>query len=67
MELKNITPPEFICQSCSACPAVFETENDSYIIIGKNLPAESQRQLKSHIGADEFVIEVPKGMIRKLK
>ena len=66
MELKEITPTEFICQNCSACPAVFETENDSYIIIGKKLSASVQAQLKNRIADDEFVIEVPKGMIDKL-
>ena len=67
MELKEITPPEYICQSCSACPAVFETANDSYIIIGKKLSPSAQAQLKNRIADDEFVIEVPRGMIDKLK
>ena len=67
MELKEVTPPEYICQSCSACPAVFETANDSYIIIGKKLSASAEAQLKNRIGDDEFVIEVPRGMIDKLK
>jgi hypothetical protein len=67
MELKEITPPEFICASCSACPAVFETANDSYIIIGKKLSPAVAAQLKNRIADDEFVIEVPRGMIDKLK
>lgn len=67
MKLLDITPLEFICQSCSACPAVFETDNDSYVIIGKKLPPNLQSQLKNRVGEDEFVIEVPKGMIDKLK
>jgi hypothetical protein len=67
MELREITPPEFICQNCSACPAVFETESGSYIIIGKKLSAAVQAQLKNRVADDEFVIEVPKGMIDKLK
>jgi hypothetical protein len=67
MKLLDITPPEFVCQSCSACPAVFETENNSYVIIGKKLSAAAQAQLKTRIADDEFVIEVPKGMIDKLK
>ncbi|MEZ0223677.1 MAG: hypothetical protein ACAH83_03925 [Alphaproteobacteria bacterium] len=67
MKLLDITPPEFVCQNCSACPAVFETDNDSYVIIGKKLPANLQSQLKNRVADDEFVIEVPKGMIDKLK
>ena len=66
MKLLDITPPEFVCQNCSACPAVFETDNDSYVIIGKKLPANLQSQLKNRVADDEFVIEVPKGMIDKL-
>jgi hypothetical protein len=67
MKLHEITPPEFICQNCSACPAVFETDNNSYVIIGKKLSADAQAQLRARIADDEFVIEVPKGMIDKLK
>ena len=67
MQLKEITPPEFICSTCAACPAVFETENNSYVIIGKKLSVEAQAQLKTRIADDEFVIEVPRGMIDGLK
>ncbi|TAL27583.1 MAG: hypothetical protein EPN97_17105 [Alphaproteobacteria bacterium] len=67
MKLHDITPPEFICQNCSACPAVFETDNNSYVIIGKKLPPNLQAELKNRVADDEFVIEVPKGMIDKLK
>lgn len=63
MKLKEITPSEFVCHSSSCCPAVFETENNSYVIIGKKLSASALEQLSGRIGADEFVIEVPKGMI----
>jgi len=36
MKLNDITPPEFACGNCGCgCPAVLETENDTYIIIGK--------------------------------
>ena len=58
MKLKEITPAEFVCQSCQQCPAVFETDNNSYLIVGKILPASAVEQLKGRIGADEFVVEV---------
>ena len=67
MKLKDITPAEFVCSTCAACPAVFETENNSYVIIGKKLSAAAQESLKTRVAADEFVIEVPKGMIDGLK
>jgi hypothetical protein len=67
VKLKEITPAEFVCSSCAACPAVFETENDSYVVIGKKLGAEAQAQLAGRVADDEFVIEVPRGMIDRLK
>lgn len=67
MKLKDITPSEFICHSSSCCPAVFETGNDSYVIIGKKLSVSAEAQIAGRIGADEFAIEVPKGMIAGVK
>ncbi len=67
MKLKEVTPSAFICSSCSSCPAVFETENNSYVIVGKVLSAAALEQLKGRVADDEFVIEVPKGMIDGLK
>ncbi len=67
MKLNDITPEAFVCATCSACPAVFETENDSYVIIGKKLSAAALAAVDGRVGDDEFVIEVPKGMIDGLK
>lgn len=67
MKLNEITPEAYVCASCDKCPAVFETENNSYVIIGKKLPATAVEQLTGRIADDEFVIEVPKGMIDGLK
>jgi hypothetical protein len=67
MKLKNITPAEFICHTANCCPAVFETENNSYVIIGKKLSASALEQLTGRIADDEFAIEVSKGMIDGVK
>lgn len=67
MKLNEVTPAAFVCHSSSCCPAVFETENNSYVIIGKKLSAAALEQLAGRVGADEFVIEVPKGMINGVK
>lgn len=67
MKLKEITPEAFVCHSSSCCPAVFETDNGSYVIIGKKLSAAAAGQLEGRVGADEYVIEVPKGMIDSVK
>lgn len=68
MKLNEITPAEFACGNCGCgCPAVFETENNSYVIIGKKLSVSAVEQLKGRIADDEFAIEVQKGMIDGLK
>lgn len=67
MKFTDITPAEFMCGSCSCnCPAVLETES-SYVIIGKKLSAEAMAAVEGRVGADEYVIEVQKGMIDGLK
>ncbi len=66
MKLKDITPENFMCHTASCCPAVLESENDSYVIIGKKLSAEAEKQLEGRVANDEFVVEVPKGMIDEI-
>ncbi len=43
---------------------MLETDS-SYVIIGKKLSAEAA--IKGRVGADEYVIEAPKGMIDQIK
>jgi len=66
MKLKDITPADFVCHTSNCCPAVFETDA-SYVIIGKKLNATSMAAIADRVGNDEFVIEVPKGMISGIK
>ncbi len=66
MKFKDVTPENFMCHTSSCCPAVLETEDDSYVIIGKKLTESEQSQLADRIADDEFVIEVPKGMIDEM-
>lgn len=63
MNLKEITPSEFVCDDCKSCPAIFETENDTYVLIGKKLPDSVIQQLAGRVGQDEFVVEIPKGLL----
>ncbi len=67
MKLKDITPAEFACPKCTTCPTVYETDNNSYVIIGKKLSASALAMVQNRVADDEFVIEVPKGMIDGLK
>ena len=66
MKMKDITPAAFICHSNTCCPAVLETET-SYVIIGKKLSADALKAVEGRVGADEYVIEVQKGMIDGLR
>lgn len=66
MKLKNITPEAFICHTNNCCPAVFETEKGTYVIVGKKIDA-SEAGIAERVGDDEWVIEVEKGMIDQLQ
>jgi hypothetical protein len=64
MTLTEITPIELKCGSCGCgCPAVFKSDNASYVIIGKKLDTKTQEQLKGRIADDEFVIEITQEML----
>jgi hypothetical protein len=66
MKLQNITLKSFSC-GIAACPAIYKTENDSFVIIGKNLSKKvSDAQLKGKIGVDEIAIEIPAGLLSDL-
>lgn len=66
MKLTEITPVEMRCGSCGCgCPAVFESDNNSYVIIGKKLDVATVNQLQGRIADDEFVIEISKEMLEK--
>lgn len=68
MTLKEITPETYMCNSCSpCCPAVFETEDGKYVIIGKKISPDVKKLVEGKVADDEFVIEVEKGMIDEIK
>jgi len=69
MKLIDITPKSIKSESCGigACPAIFKTDRDTYVIVGKNLPPEETRELlKNKVGPDESVIELPKRFLEVL-
>ncbi|MDE1151175.1 MAG: hypothetical protein PW788_01450 [Micavibrio sp.] len=67
MKMIDVTPSEFVCNTCAQCPAVLETDSNTYVIIGKKLSTAALAAVEGRVGADEYVIEVPKGMIDGLK
>lgn len=65
-KIKEVTPKALFC-GLAACPSVFETDKDTFLIVGKkldklNIPDE----VRNKIGKDEFVVEVPKNLITEL-
>ena len=55
-----------MCHTSSCCPAVYESENDTYVIVGKKLSAADMAAIQDRVADDEFAIVVEKGMIDKL-
>ncbi len=67
MKLTEITPSELQCNKCGCgCPAVFESDNHSYVIIGKKLDQDILNQLGGRIADDEFAIEISKDMLQNI-
>ena len=64
MKLTDITPAEFMCDKCAACPAVLDTDGDTFIIIGKKLSPEAQKAVAGKVNDDEWAIEIPKALVQ---
>ncbi len=62
MKLKDITPKSFSCEA-GGCPAIFETDRGTYLIIGTKVDSVDSL-LSGRIGPNETAIEVPAGLIR---
>lgn len=60
---KEVTPKEMSCM-LSAYPAIFETNNNSYLVVGKVVQAKDH-DISERISKDETLIEVPKELIDK--
>ena len=58
---KELTPKEMSCV-WGACPAIFETNKNSYVVIGKIQNAE-KLGISNRVAKDKIVIEIPKKLI----
>jgi hypothetical protein len=57
--LKNVTPPKYKCGDVDAlCPAVYKSNMQTYVIIGKTVDPEKHPELRSRVGRDETAIEI---------
>lgn len=58
LKLTDITPAKFACGgSNSSCPAVFKSQEETYVIIGK-ICDESEPDLHQRVGLGEIAIEI---------
>jgi hypothetical protein len=66
MKLKEITPQHLNC-GIGACPAIFETENGDYVLIGEEVSSADQGgTLQGRVGPGETVIKIPRGLIQDI-
>ena len=66
MKLKELTPAHMICHTNNCCPAVFETETGSLMLIGKKVNA-LEAGIADRVADDEFVIEISKELLANVK
>lgn len=61
--VEDLTSTEFVSSPESGCPAVFKTNNKSYVLIGKRVDAK-KLGISERVNLDgEIAIEVPKELI----
>ena len=61
--IRELTPKEMYC-STGLCPAIFETDENSYVLIGKKIDAD-KLGIGKRVADDEVVVEVPRRLIDK--
>ncbi len=66
MQLRERTPKQLQCAAVM-CPAVFESDRATFVLIGRKLKAEELNgDLVGRIGADEIAIEVPRELLASI-
>lgn len=67
MKIRNITPEKMLCV-VGACPAIYETDRGTIVIIGKRLPQKDVNLLLSgKVDTQEEVIEIPRELLSDIK
>jgi hypothetical protein len=66
MKLNEKTPESLLC-ILGNCPAVFETDRDTYVVIGKQITSnQASELLKERIGNGEIAVEFPKELLNTI-
>ena len=63
-KLTDITPEKYVCISGN-CPAVLQSENQTYVIIGKKVNSAQYPALTNRVAQDEVALEVSMDLIQK--
>ena len=66
IRIKDVTPAHMVC-IIGGCPAVYETDRGTLLIVGKRVQPEVRRQVPAEkVGPDEVVIEIPRDLLAAL-
>lgn len=65
LQLRDRTPKPLAC-IVGGCPAVFETQRGTFVLIGRCLSEEERAGIQGRIGEGEMAIEVPRELLLDL-
>lgn len=60
--IQDLTPKNMCQPGKDCCPALFKTDNGSYVLVGKIVDA-GKLNILNRVGEDEVAIEVPGDLI----
>ena len=63
--MRDMTPEHMRC-AWGACPAVYELDDDTVIIIGKKPEDQMIETLRGRVGEDEYAIVVSKNLLKNI-
>lgn len=67
MALTNLTPKGLECMGGIGCPAVYSTDRNTFILVGRRLqPDDPTLNAEVHKSSDEEIIEVPMELLERL-
>ncbi|HEX8490994.1 MAG TPA: hypothetical protein VF626_08250 [Chthoniobacterales bacterium] len=62
---RELTPSELYCGLGPACPALFELEDGSFLVVGRKVEnSELPETMRGRISADERGIVVPRALLK---
>ena len=64
MKLTDITPERF--RGIAACPAIFESNNGTFVLTGRKLDDKECCKISSRIGQHEAAVEIPQELLSEL-